>query len=334
MLKNKQNPLLMVQNLKSYFPKEKGLFSNKVEYVKAVDNVSLSIYKGETFGLVGESGSGKTTLGKTILRLIEPTEGEIILDGENITHLSSYKLRLRRKKMQMIFQDPYSSLHPRMTAKQIIAEPLQIHHMLKKHELDKTVYHLMEIVGLASYQKDRYPHEFSGGQRQRIGIARALALKPKLIICDEAVSALDVSIQSQILNLLNDLQKEFEMAYLFITHDIAVVQHVSNRIGVMYLGSLVEVADSSKICRNPKHPYTQALISAIPIPDPGQRTERIILEGDVPSPLNPPLGCCFHPRCRYAMPICKEEKPPLVECDEEHYVACHMWNILNTEAKT
>lgn len=334
MLQNKQNPLLMVQNLKTYFPKKKGLFSNKVEYIKAVDNISFSIYKGETLGLVGESGCGKTTLGKTILRLIEPTEGEIILDGENITHLSSYQLRRRREKIQIIFQDSYSSLHPRMTAKQIIAEPLQIHRMLKKHELDKTVYHLMEVVGLSSYQKDCYPHEFSGGQRQRIGIARALALKPNLIICDEPVSALDVSIQSQILNLLDDLQKEFELTYLFITHDITVVQHVSNRIGVMYLGRLVEIADCSEICRNPKHPYTQALISAIPIPDPRQRTERIILEGDVPSPLNPPLGCCFHPRCRYEMPICSEEKPPLVECYEGHYVACHMWNRLNKEAKT
>lgn len=334
MLQKEQTPLLMVKNLKTYFPIKKNIFSNSVKYIKAVDDVTFSIYQGETFGLVGESGCGKSTLGKTILRLIEPTEGEIILEGENITNISSYQLRHRREKMQIIFQDPYSSLNPRMTVKKIIEEPIKLHHKVGKRELDKRVDYLMEIVGLAPYQKDRYPHEFSGGQRQRIGIARALALNPKFIVCDEPVSALDVSIQSQILNLLDDLQKEFGLTYLFIAHGIATVQHVSNRIGVMYLGRLVEIADCSEICINPKHPYTQALMSAIPIPDPGQKTERIILEGDVPSPLNPPSGCCFHTRCRFAMAVCSKEKPMLTDCSDGHYVACHMADRLNEEART
>ncbi len=333
-LRKEQAPLLTVRNLKTYFPSKKNLLSSKINYIKAVDDVSLSIYRGETFGLVGESGCGKSTLGKTILRLIEPTAGEIILDGENITHLNSYQLRRRREKMQIIFQDPYSSLNPRMTVKTIIEEPMWVHHMAEKREREKRVDYLMEVVGLASYQKERYPHEFSGGQRQRIGIARALALNPKFIVCDEPVSALDVSIQSQILNLLDDLQKEFKLTYLFIAHGIATVQHISNRIGVMYLGRLVEVADRDEICRNPKHPYTQALMSAIPVPDPELKVERIILKGDVPSPLNPPSGCCFHTRCRFATKVCSEEKPLLAECSEGHCAACHMVNQLNGEAKT
>ncbi|MCG3777705.1 MAG: Oligopeptide transport ATP-binding protein OppF [Nitrospira sp.] len=317
--------LLKVNNLKVYFPVKHGLFSRVKAHVKAVDGVSLHIEPGETLGLVGESGCGKTTLGRAIIRLIEPTSGTVEFDGEQITELSGGELRSSRRKFQMIFQDPYSSLNPRMTVGQIIGEAIDIHHLAANSVAKEArVQELLKAVGLDPIYAQRYPHEFSGGQRQRIGIARALAVEPKLIVCDEPVSALDVSVQAQIINLLKDLQVQKGLAYLFIAHDLAVVEHISQRVMVMYLGKVVELADSQKVCREPKHPYSQALISAVPVVDPDSKRQRIILPGDVPSPIDPPSGCVFHPRCPVAEARCKVESPALREITPGHWAACHL----------
>lgn len=320
-----QAELLRVSNLKKYYPIQGGILSKTVGYVKAVDDISFSVNRGETFGLVGESGCGKSTTGRSILRLIEPTAGEIEFDGHSITSLSPEKMRLLRKDMQIVFQDPYASLNPRHTVEFILTEPLRVHGIGSNKERSKRVDQILEVVGLSSYHAKRYPHEFSGGQRQRIGIARALMLNPKLIIADEPVSALDVSIQSQILNLMQDLQDEFDLTYLFIAHDLSVVKHISDRVGVMYLGQLVEVADKDELFNNPLHPYTKALLSSIPVADPDARLERIVLQGDVPSPANPPGGCAFHTRCPHVMDICRKEKPKLVDVGNGHLVACHLY---------
>lgn len=322
--------LLEVNRLKKYFPVRAGVFSRVAGWVKAVDDVSFEIRQGETFGLVGESGCGKTTVGRTILRLMEPTEGEAIFEGQNLFGMDKKTLRATRRRMQIIFQDPYSSLNPRMTVGAIIGEPLKVHGLAKGKDLEDQVSHLLDRVGLRPDHQSRYPHEFSGGQRQRIGIARALALNPHFIVCDEAVSALDVSIQAQILNLLGDLQQEFHLAYLFISHDLNVVEYLANRIAVMYLGKLAEVASSKDLFVNPKHPYTQALLSANPLPDPTIQRERILLPGDVPSPLNPPSGCRFHTRCSHVMDVCKTTEPVLTQIgksgEEEHRVWCHLYS--------
>ncbi len=318
--------LIEVKGLKKYFVKETGFIKSKVEHVKAVDDVSFYIKKGETLGLVGESGCGKSTTGRTIIRLYDSTAGEILYDGKNIANLNKKELMPYRKKMQMIFQDPYASLNARMTVADIIGESLDIHKIATGKERQEIIYDLLAKVGLGKDHASRYPHEFSGGQRQRIGIARALAVKPEFIICDEPISALDVSIQAQVVNMLDDLQNELGLTYLFIAHDLSMVKHISNRVGVMYLGSLVEVASSAELYKNPVHPYTQALLSSIPIPDPDKSEEinRIVLEGDVPSPLNPPSGCKFRTRCKYAMKICSEENPIIKEVSTEHFVACHL----------
>ncbi|MBO8127008.1 MAG: dipeptide ABC transporter ATP-binding protein [Firmicutes bacterium] len=317
--------LLEVKNLVKHFPITRGIiFSKQVGAVRAVDNISFTVNKGETLGLVGESGCGKSTTGRVILRLLEATSGEVRFEGRNILDLSPREMRELRKDMQIIFQDPYASLNPRMTVGDIIAEPLKIHGLAKGKERQKRVNELLEVVGLASYHARRYPHEFSGGQRQRIGIARALAVKPKLIICDEPVSALDVSIQAQVINLLQDLQKEFGLTYLFIAHDLSVVKHISDRVAVMYLGKIVELAEKNELFDNPKHPYTKALLSAIPVPDPTFKRERIILQGDVPSPINPPSGCRFHTRCPVAKDICKVKEPEYREVGPNHWAACHL----------
>ena len=320
------NSLLEVKELRKYFDIEKDIVGRPTKQVKAVDGISFNIYKGETLGLVGESGCGKSTTGKMIVNLLKPTSGEISYYGKDISKLSKKERRDMAKEIQIIFQDPYASLNPRMTVKQIIAEPMRVNNIVAKEDIEKEVLKLLNYVGLASFHKDRYPHEFSGGQRQRVGIARALAVKPKLIVCDEPVSALDVSIQAQVLNLLHELQKEFDLTYLFIAHGLNVVKHVSDRVGVMYLGKLVEITDKKTLYENPMHPYSQALLSAIPIPNPKKKKERIILEGDVPSPINPPKGCYFHTRCRKAMPICKEKEPMLKNIDGNHLVACHLYD--------
>lgn len=317
--------MIEVKNLKKYFPIKKGLFNRNIQFVKAVDNVSLHIHQGETFGLVGESGCGKSTTGRMIMKLLEPTEGSIFLNEENITDLSDQQFRKYRKDVQMIFQDPYASLNPRMKVGDIIAEPLIIHGYPKDMQRKK-VNELLDIVGLSRYHAKRYPHEFSGGQRQRIGIARALVVHPQLIIADEPVSALDVSIQSQILNLLKDLQHEFNLTYLFIGHDLSVIEHISDRVGVMYLGKIVETSKRDDLYKDPLHPYTKALLSAVPIPDPRQEKNRIILKGDIPSPTNPPSGCTFHTRCPFAMDICKSVIPEFREVKEDRFVACHLYN--------
>ncbi len=322
-VKTQKEILMQVRDLKRWFPVTGGgLISRVTGHVKAVDGVSFDIRRGETLGLVGESGCGKTTLGKVLLRLQEPTSGSVFFEGRDIFKLGREDMRKLRREMQIIFQDPYASLNPRMTVGEIVGEPLEIHGVARGAEKQRRVQKLLEVVGLASFHARRYPHEFSGGQRQRIGIARSLALNPKLIICDEPVSALDVSIQSQVLNLLAELQKEFNLTYLFIAHGLSVVKHVSDRVGVMYLGKLVELADKNEIYANPKHPYTEALMSAIPVPDPTVRRERIILEGDVPSPIDPPAGCRFHTRCRLAVEACRHEEPQLVDIGGGHWVAC------------
>lgn len=318
------NNLLEVRSLKKYFPIKKGVFSRTVGYVKAVDGVDITIREGETMGLVGESGCGKSTTGRTILRLIEPTDGEVIFKGKNVFKLNKHQMRHLRREMQIIFQDPYASLNPRMTVGDIIGEPLEIHRLAFGKKREERVLELLEVVGLRPQHIRRYPHEFSGGQRQRIGIARALAVNPKLIICDEPVSALDVSIQAQVINLMEELQEQFGLTYLFIAHDLSVVKHISDRVAVMYLGKVVELADKKELYDSPQHPYTQALLSAIPIPDPELKREKILLKGDVPSPINPPRGCRFHTRCRECKDICREEVPEFKDIGNGHYVACHM----------
>ncbi|MBP0724242.1 dipeptide ABC transporter ATP-binding protein [Bacillus sp. RG28] len=319
-----QEVLLKVNDVKMHFPIKGGLLGRTQAVVKAVDGVTFDLYKGETLGLVGESGCGKSTTGRMLLRLLDATSGTVEFDGIDLFSLSSSELREKRRDMQLIFQDPFSSLNPRLSVGETIARVLKIHGMSDKKERERRVKELLELVGLSTFHMRRYPHEFSGGQRQRIGIARALALNPKLIVLDEPVSALDVSIQSQVVNLLEDLQKEFDLTYLFISHGLNIVRHISNRVGVMYLGKLVELADSDTIFEKPKHPYTQALISANPIPNPRLRNkEKIILEGDVPSPINPPSGCRFHTRCPYVQPKCKEVEPIFTPANDGTYVACH-----------
>ncbi|MGD0615768.1 MAG: dipeptide ABC transporter ATP-binding protein [Verrucomicrobiota bacterium] len=318
-------PLLEVQNLKVHFPVQHGVFGGAREFVKAVDGVSFDIERGETLGLVGESGCGKTTLGRAIVRLVEPTSGRILFEAEDLAALSGAELRARRRRLQIIFQDPYGSLNPRMTVEEIIGEALDIHNLADGQSARrKRIYELLKAVGLDFTHAERYPHEFSGGQRQRIGIARALAVEPKLIICDEPVSALDVSVQAQIINLLQDLQQERGIAYLFIAHDLAVVEHISRRVMVMYLGKIVELADAKAIVNSTRHPYTQALLSAVPVVDPQSRRQRILLPGDVPSPIHPPPGCPFHPRCPLAEPLCQTVVPSLHEPVAGHKVSCHL----------
>lgn len=318
-----ETPLLEVKHLKKYFPIKGGVFSKTIGHVYAVDDVNFTLAKGETLGLVGESGCGKSTTGRSILRLIEPTDGEVYFEGQDITKLEKGSMRALRREMQIIFQDPYASLNPRMTVGSIIGEPLEIHKIAKGAEKEERVASLLQKVGLRAEDMRKYPHEFSGGQRQRIGIARALALNPKLIVCDEPVSALDVSIQAQVINLLGDLQAEFGLSYLFIAHNLNVVEHISNRVAVMYLGQIVELASDADLYKNPQHPYTEALLSAVPIPDPTIKKKRIILEGDVPSPINPPTGCHFHTRCMYKEKICEEVEPEFKDIGGGHWVACH-----------
>lgn len=323
--KKKQEVLLEVKDLVKHFPIRQGIvFTKQVGAVQAVDGITFNVHKGETLGLVGESGCGKTTAGRVILRLIEATSGQIIFDGKDIPTLPKDEMRELRKEMQIIFQDPYGSLNPRMTVGDIIGEPLHIHKLAKGAEKEKRVREILEVVGLSAFHARRFPHEFSGGQRQRIGIARALAVNPRLIICDEPVSALDVSIQAQVINLLQDLQNEYGLTYLFIAHDLSVVKHISDRVAVMYLGKIVELTEKSELYRNPKHPYTQALLSAIPEADPTIKKERIILKGDVPSPINPPKGCRFHTRCPKVMDICKVQEPTFMDSGDGHFVACHL----------
>jgi oligopeptide/dipeptide ABC transporter ATP-binding protein len=314
--------LIQVKNLKKYFPVKEGILQRVKDYVKAVDDVSFVVREGETLGMVGESGCGKTTVGRTMLRLIEPTAGSVIIDDKDVLKLSGQEMKTMRRNMQIIFQDPYASLDPRMPIGDSVMEGLQIHNVGTSKERYEIMLDTLKKVGLEDYHAKRYPHEFSGGQRQRIGIARALALRPKFIVCDEPVSALDVSIQSQVLNILKDLQQEFGLTYLFIAHNLSVVEHISNRVAVMYLGKMVELADRDELFAKPLHPYTRALMSAIPIPDPSLKRERLILKGDVPSPLNPPTGCRFHPRCPIAKSICSQEQPEFREVYPDHWVAC------------
>jgi oligopeptide transport system ATP-binding protein len=316
-------PLVQIKDLVKSFPIKGGLFGREVASVKAVSGVNLEIRKGETLGLVGESGCGKSTLGRCVIRLIEPTSGQVLLDGKDITQTRGEELRALRRRMQIIFQDPYASLNPRMTVGSIISEPLEIHSLFdSKKDRDDRVKQLIETVGLRPEHINRYPHEFSGGQRQRIGIARALAVEPEFIVCDEPVSALDVSIQAQVINLLMDLQQKLGLTYLFIAHDLKVVEHISNRVAVMYLGRVVEIAESEELYKHPTHPYTRALLSAIPTPTPKKNTDRIILTGDVPSPIRPPSGCHFHPRCPIANDKCKTDDPSLAKVQGDHQASC------------
>jgi oligopeptide transport system ATP-binding protein len=322
--------LLQVRNLAKHFPVRKGVLGRVSNHVRAVDGVNFDLAAGETLGVVGESGCGKSTLGRIILRLIEPSGGSVVFDGHDLSQLNPAALRAQRRAMQIIFQDPYSSLNPRMTVGQTLAEPLRLHGLHKGRETER-VAELLHTVGLGPQHARRYAHEFSGGQRQRIGIARALAVEPKLIVCDEAVSALDVSVQAQVVNLLQDLQNQLGLAYIFIAHDLAVVKHVATRIAVMYLGRIVELADKADLFAAPRHPYTQALLSAIPVPEPGRKRQRVVLAGDVPSPMNPPTGCHFHTRCPHARALCAQTVPPLVETGKRA-VACHFWQEIEAPA--
>jgi len=317
-------PLIKVENLKKYFPVKGGVLSKTIGWVRAVEDVSFHISKSETLGLVGESGCGKTTVGRSILRLIEPTSGMIVFEGVDLCSLGKKEMRAMRRQMQIIFQDPFASLNPRMTVASIVGEPLTIHKVARGQEKQERVAELLRRVGLQPEHMSRYPHEFSGGQRQRIGIARALALNPKLIVGDEPVSALDVSIQAQVINLLEDLQDEFHLSYLMIAHNMSVVQHICDRVAVMYLGRVAELAANAELYSNPLHPYTVALLSAVPVPDPTRKKERIVLEGDVPSPANPPPGCYFHPRCPRRFELCSARTPKLIDVGNEHYVACFL----------
>ena len=325
--------LLEVTNLKKYFPIKGGLLSHTVGQVKAVDGVSFRIKRGTTMGLVGESGCGKSTVGRTILRLLDKTDGEVLFNGVDIFSLNRQELRKMRTKLQIIFQDPYSSLSPRLPISEIIGEAVREHNLVPANEFDDYITKIMKECGLQEYHKDRYPHEFSGGQRQRICIARALALNPEFILCDEPVSALDVSIQAQIINLLRDLQKQFGLTYLFISHDLSVVEHISDTVGVMYLGNLVEFSETEQIFNHPLHPYTVALFSAIPVPDPNYKMKRIVLQGSIPSPANPPSGCKFHTRCEKCMELCKHVAPDWTEVEPGHFCACHLYNSAERNAE-
>jgi oligopeptide transport system ATP-binding protein len=330
-----EDRLVQVRNLKMYFPVRRGLIFDRVAgHVHAVDDISFGVRKGETLGLVGESGCGKSTTGRAVLQIYKPTAGEVHFHGRDITKLNQRDLRHLRRDMQMIFQDPFASLDPRMTVGSIVAEPLEIHNIVRGKEKEEKVREMLRIVGLNPYFANRYPHEFSGGQRQRIGIARALALEPEFIVCDEPISALDVSIQAQIINLLEELQAQYNLTYLFIAHDLAVVRHISDRIAVMYVGKIMEIADRDELYELPLHPYTKALLSAVPIPDPRveKRRSRIILQGDVPSPVNPPSGCRFHPRCPFARTDCSASEPPLEQVRPGHWVACFYWKEIAESA--
>ncbi|MED4585069.1 dipeptide ABC transporter ATP-binding protein [Brevibacillus choshinensis] len=324
LVQHEKKPLLQVTNLKQHFPIKGGIFGRTVNHVKAVDDISFTLFEGETLSIVGESGCGKSTTGRAILRLDEPTSGSVLFEGKDLLAMSKSQMRDMRKDLQVIFQDPFASLNPRQSVSQILGEALAIQNIVPASKRRERIIELLSYVGLRPDQIDRFPHEFSGGQRQRIGIARALAMQPKLIICDEAVSALDVSIQAQVLNLLKSLQRQFKLTYLFISHDLGVVRHISDRVMVMYLGKVVEIADKKSLFDSPQHPYTQALLSAIPVPDVTKKQERIILRGDVPSPINPPQGCRFHTRCPYAVDRCKTEVPALTSLHQTHQVACHL----------
>ena len=324
-MENTHEPLLQVENLKKYYSLKTGTFSTKKGFVKAVDDISFTLEAGQTLGIVGESGCGKSTMGRSVIRLIEPTAGKITLDGQDFTNLKGEELKQARRKMKLIFQDPYASLNPRMTVKDIIGENIDIDHTYKtKAERDDRIMEVMEQTGLNLDFMGRYPHEFSGGQRQRIGIARAIVLQPKIVICDEPVSALDVSIQAKIINLLKELQRDMGLSYIFISHDLSVVKHISDRVGVMYLGHMMEIADKKSLYANPTHPYTQALISAIPKMAGEESGDKIVLSGELPSPANPPKGCCFHTRCPYAKDICREVVPEMKQIGPDHHCACHL----------